>query len=271
LSAGKGKKTNKILLDACNSHVANHKYHVSKLEGIMRLVNNDRLDVDAVDGIKDDLDYYLDSYEDEDYQQAYDEDFFYESLGLDELDVVNVDRVTTVPPPTKKASGDNDASSSGSKESKDKKSNKKGALASVIPMTIGRARVSSTGKEKEKEEQKVTPSKLGRAVSTPTPVPVATPPPVVTAPVPPARPSSTQPAAGASMAAILKRETEQQEKERQKVSQLNCCAFAEASNSLLGPVPHHVSCSFFVSKKLSCDSKRRCVCSSSNNRRSKRP
>jgi len=218
LSSGKGKKTNKHAIDELNMHVLNHKYHVSKLEGIMRLVNNDRLDVDPVNSIKEDLDYYLDSYEDEDYQQAYDEDFFYEALGLEELDVVNVDRVTQIAQPPKKSQ--DDTTSQSSKGSKDKKSNKKSALASVIPISIGRARVSS-GKDKEKEPEppKPTPSKLGRAQSTPTqPTPVAAPAPAAPA-VPAARTSApTNAPAATSMAAILKRETEQQEKERQKVS-----------------------------------------------------
>lgn len=231
LSAGKGKKTNKHQIDEFNGYVLNHKFHINKLEGIIRLVNNDRLDVDTVNSIKEDLDYYLDSYEDEDYQQAYDEDFFYEALGLEELDVVNVDRVTIQEPVKKKNSiGSNatndDAASFSSKGSKDKKSTKKSALASVIPITIGRAR-STKEKKDEKEEMlaKATPSKIGRASSTAssssgtgasTTAAASTPAP------PPARTSAAPtPAAGAtpgtSMAAILKRETEQQEKERQKV------------------------------------------------------
>lgn len=218
LSSGKGKKTNKHVIDEYNTHVSNHKFHVSKLEGIMRLVNNDRLDVDTVDSIKEDLDYYLESYEDEDYQQAYDEDFFYEALGLEDMDVVNVDRVTHVAQPVKKSNND-DAASSSSKGSKDKKATKKSALASVIPMTIGRARVSSTSKEKEKEkekEEKSTPSKLGRASSTAS---QSSAPSTPAAPAPAAVPATRATAPpGASMAAILKRETEQQEKERQKVS-----------------------------------------------------
>lgn len=216
LSTGKGKKTNKQAIEECNMHVNNHKYHISKLEGITRLVNNDRLDVDPVNQVKDDLDYYLESYEDEDYQQAYDEDFFYESLGLEDMDVVNVDTITHIEAPKKKTA--DDSISASSKGSKDKKSNKKSGLASMIPMTIGRARVSSSGKDKDIiiPVEKATPSKLGRANSTTSQstVPVAIP-----AAVPVTRTASVGavPAAGASMAAILKRETEQQEKERQKV------------------------------------------------------
>ena len=233
LMAGKGKKTNKHIIEEYNQYVTNHKFHVNKLEGIARLVNNDVLDVESVDALKEDLDYYIESYEDDDYQQAYDEEFFYDALGLDDLDVVNVDRVTNIAAPVTKKKEDDAASASSTKGSKEKKTSKKSALSSVIPLTIGRARVASAGKtastgdnnsshSKDLHEPttipaatqssgKNTPSKGGRSASTgagPTP-----------ATIPQAR--SAVPAGagsgGASMAAILKRETEQQEKERQKV------------------------------------------------------
>lgn len=226
LSSGKGKKQNKHLIENFQEHIANHKYHISKLEGIIRLVNNDRLDVEPVDMLKDDLDYYLDSFEDEEYQQAYDEEYFYESLGLDELDIVNVDRVTQ-PAAAPKKPTDDTASSSSKGSGKGGKNSKKASLASVIPLTIGRARASAAKEAKEKEEAKPTPTKMARSSSiastgsnnaptpkTPAPAPVPPPAPAA-APAPVVAPPPAH--AGASMAAILKRETEQQEKERQKV------------------------------------------------------
>ena len=207
LSSGKGKKTNKHLIDDYNHYISLHKFHLNKLEGIMRLVNNDVLDVEIVDPLKEDLEYYLESYEDEDYQQAYDEEYFYESLGLEDLAVVNVDRVTQVSAPTKKTKDDDNTSSS-SKGSREKKSSKKSS-SSVLSLTIGRARASSGSKNSDKEEKATTPSKSSRSAGpTPTTIPAA----------------RTQPTGGASMAAILKRETEQQEKERQKVSPIPTCA-----------------------------------------------
>jgi CCR4-NOT transcription complex subunit 3 len=200
LSTGKGKKQNKHQIEKLKEHITNHRNHISKIEGIIRLVNNDRLEVEPVDALRDDLDYYLESYEDEDYHSAYDEDYFYESLGLDELDVVNVDTITAAATSSKKTDGDDP--SMNSKGSDNKKG--KAAVSSVIPLTIGRAR-SSSAKVEKVEEAKVTPVKKSPA---PAPVPVKSP--VAVSPVPPAQ--------GASMAAILKRETEQQEMERQKVS-----------------------------------------------------
>ena len=216
LSAGKGAKKNKNTIETYNDYVMNHKFHISKLEGIMRLVTNDVLDVDTVNSIKEDLEYYLESYEDEDYMQAYDEEFFYEPLGLDDLDVVNVDRVTQVAPVTKKSSLEDDGSTSkSSKGSKESKKSKKSALSSVIPLTIGRAR--STKDKDASEDKKSTPTKSTRVASGGTAASAGA---GATGPTPttiPAPARAAAPAGGASMAAILKRETEQQEKERQKV------------------------------------------------------
>ena len=219
LGSGKGKKTNKHIIEEYNHFISNHKFHVNKLEGIMRLVNNDVLDVEVVNPVKEDLDYYLESYEDDDYQQAYDEEFFYEALNLEEIGVVNVDRVTNVDTkPTKKSKDDDNGSSSSSKGSKEKKSSKKSSVSSVIPLTIGRARKSSKSKDKEDKDEESTPSKRSSSNGpTPTTIPAA-------------RPAAPQ--GGASMAAILKRETEQQEKERQKARQAEQLRQQQAAQQL---------------------------------------
>lgn len=204
LSSGKGKKTNKNQLDECNQHMENHKFHLNKLEGIMRLVRNDRIPAETVDELREDLEYYCDSHQDDDYIMAYDEDAFYETLGLDELDVVNVDRVTQVPTTTKKKDDDATSASSGSKKSKSSKNAT--AATGMIPLTIGRARVSKADKAAEAAAANATPTKIGRSSSTASsssgPAPVA---PTPKAPSAPA-------AGGASMAAVLKRESEERQK-----------------------------------------------------------
>ena len=208
LSSGKGKKTNKNLIEDCNQFVLNHKFHINKLEGIMRLVRNDRLDAESVDELKDDLDYYCDSYNDDDYMMAYDEEAFYETLGLDELDVVNVDRVTQVEPPRKK--DDETSASSGSRKSSAKSKNV-AAAAGMIPLTIGRARVSSTGKEKDAVASiTATPTKVGRSSSNVSNGAAST---VSLGPAPTPTPKApSAPPGGASMAAVLKRESEERQK-----------------------------------------------------------
>jgi len=224
LSSGKGKKTNKLVIEEYNTYISYHKYHISKLEGIMRLVNNDRLDVQPVDDIREDLDYYLEAHEDDDYLMSYDEEMFYESLELDSLDVVNVDRVTQAPSSVKSKSSNDDASSSSSSKREKKSSKKTKSSATVIPLTIGRARVSSGGSKsgsKDDDDRStgssgaMTPTKLprgGSSVSS-TPQPQGSLGPAPSARAPPAMAPS-----GTSMAAILKRESEQEKERQQKLA-----------------------------------------------------
>lgn len=239
LSTGKGKKTNKHIIEEYNGYITNHKFHVNKLEGIMRLVNNDLLDVALVDELKEDMEYYIEAHEDDEYIQAYDEEIFYEALGLEELDVVNVDRVTHVQPIGRsKSSGssaeaNDNSSEAGSKSSKKEKSSKKSSSSSsnTLPLTIGRARSNAglDSTEKDKPSDKTSTPRKGKSssnvsdsasVSSGKSQPSnALSPSVPSGVLGPAPSKVTAPPQGASMAAILKREGEQQEKERKAALQ----------------------------------------------------
>mmetsp|Transcript_11655 Transcript_11655/g.24865 ORF Transcript_11655/g.24865 Transcript_11655/m.24865 type:complete len:668 (+) Transcript_11655:181-2184(+) len=213
LSSGKGKKTNKNQIEECNQHLTSHKFHMSKLEGIMRLVRNDRISAEVVDEVKEDLEYYVESHEDDDYMMAYDEEGFYEPLGLDDLDVVNVDRVTQASVSTKKKDDDATSASSGSKK---EKHSKKSSSTGMIPLTIGRARSSAKADRADKgvSSNEATPTKIGRSGSTSSSGP--------SAPAP--TPKAPAPAPAQSMAAMLKRESE----ERQKAQALQAAAAQQA-------------------------------------------
>lgn len=211
LSSGKGKKSNKHQIEELMEFIQSFKFHINKLEGIMRLVMNDVLDHDLVDDLKEDLEYYCESYNEEEYMQSYDEEYFYESLGLEDIGVVNVDRVTQAQT-TKSVSSKNDDASSSTSTSKDKKSKKKAGTNSVIPLTIGRARTKKEDKDNDKDTS--TPTKKAPATNT---TPALGPSPAAPATRPPTVVNAN---GGASMAAILKREGEQQEKERQKQAAL---------------------------------------------------
>lgn len=207
LSAGKGKKTNKSQLEDCSHHMKQHKFHMSKLEGIMRLVRNDRIAAETVDEVKEDLEYYIESHAEDDYMMAYDEESFYEALGLEELDVVMVDTVTQTNPAAKKKDDDATSASSGS----ELKNNKKPATgAGLIPLTIGRARKSSGEKDKVPSSNEATPTKISiRPASSSIAVVPATAP---VGPTPTPIPPSSPPGAGTSMAAVLKRESEERQR-----------------------------------------------------------
>jgi len=244
LSAGRGKKTNKHVIEECNGYLRMHKYHVMTLEGIIRLVNNDVLDVIVVDPIKEDLEYYIESHEDPEFLQTYVEEYFYEALGLEELQVVNVDHVTQaeICAEDNKGKGKKGGKAGRHKEEdetrakgseKGTKKTKKGHTASnssAMPLVIGRAR---KGGKKEATAATtrsglIRKGSIGNVYHTDesqsgddddsfhnnnnsTTTTVLQP--GVVLPVATHAPSGTAP--GSSMAAILKRETEQQEKERQ--------------------------------------------------------
>ena len=222
LSAGKGKKTNKNQIEECNQHLSSHKFHMSKLEGIMRLIRNDRISAETVDEVKEDLEYYIESHEDADYMMAYDEECFYEALGLDDLDVVNVDRVTQT---SAKVDDDMKSASSGSK--KEKHTKKTTTSSSMIPLTIGRARKSKKGADKDDDKgsssTEATPTKSGRSNSTSGPAPVVAPTPKAPAVV----------SGGASMAAVLKRESEERQKAQQAAAQQQQAEQARQAAELL--------------------------------------
>ena len=222
LSAGKGKKTNKSQIEEYNHHLLSHKFHMSKLEGIMRLVRNDRIPADQVDELKEDLEYYIDSHQEDDYMMAYDEDGFYESLGLDELDIVNVDRVTQAnTPATRKKDDDATSASSGSKV--EKTSKKTPAATGMIPLTIGRARSAKADKEKgPTSSNEATPTKIGRSNSgiSATNGGGGINAPAVVGPTPTPKPPASPPGAGgASMAAVLRRESEERARAAQLLAQ----------------------------------------------------
>jgi CCR4-NOT transcription complex subunit 3 len=223
LSAGKGKKTNKSQIEEYNHHLLSHKFHMSKLEGIMRLVRNDRIPADQVDDLKEDLEYYIDSHQEDDYMMAYDEDGFYESLGLDELDIVNVDRVTQANTATSKKK-DDDATSASSGSKVEKNSKKTSAATGMIPLTIGRARSAKADKEKggPTSSNEATPTKIGRSNSgiSATNGAGGAPAPAVVGPTPtPKAPASPPGAGGASMAAVLRRESEERARTAQLLAQ----------------------------------------------------
>lgn len=208
LSAGKGKKTNKHLIDEHNEFIASHKFHINKLEGIMRLVMNEILDYQLVEDLKEDLEYYVESHDDEEYMQSYDEEYFYDSLGLDDMDVVNVDRVTQAGTATKSTSKSDDATADSNTIDSSKKSKKSTASATMIPLTIGRAK---------KKESKKSSSDMDddKSMDSSSPTKKSAPPAITSPAAPPARAPPAVSTSGTSMAAMLKRETEQQEKAKQ--------------------------------------------------------
>ena len=52
------------------------------LETILRMLDNDSVPVDSIQKIKDDVDYYIDSSQDPDFEEN---EFLYDDLDLDDI------------------------------------------------------------------------------------------------------------------------------------------------------------------------------------------
>lgn len=72
-------------VDDLKSKVDRHKFHIAKLETLLRLVDNDGVDLDQVKKIKDDVEYYIDSSQEPDFEEN---EYLYDDIiGLDEVEL----------------------------------------------------------------------------------------------------------------------------------------------------------------------------------------
>lgn len=62
--------------------IERHRYHILMLESILRMLDNDSIQVDAIRKIKDDVEYYLDSSQDPDFEEN---EFIYDDIDLEDL------------------------------------------------------------------------------------------------------------------------------------------------------------------------------------------
>lgn len=88
--AGKGKKMSKAdseRLKEVDGHIQAHKFHIGKLETILRLFENENLSLEDIEGVKDSVDYYVESNQDPDFM---DDDEIYDHLNLLEDEVYGV-------------------------------------------------------------------------------------------------------------------------------------------------------------------------------------
>jgi CCR4-NOT transcription complex subunit 3 len=85
LGSAKGNKNkNKEALEKFDNRVQKHKWHMAKLELIIKLLDNEDLDPTLVSGIQDSLDYYIESAVDDDGALGVEHEFdIYEELDLD--------------------------------------------------------------------------------------------------------------------------------------------------------------------------------------------
>lgn len=59
-----------------------HRYHINQLETLMRMLDNSTVDVYQIKKIKDDIEYYIESSQDPDFEEN---EYIYEDLELDDM------------------------------------------------------------------------------------------------------------------------------------------------------------------------------------------
>lgn len=87
--AGKKKRgaadKDKTRTDELKAKTERHKFHIKKLETILRLLDNDGVEVGQVRRIKDDVEYYIESNQEPDYEEN---EYIYDDIaGLDEVEL----------------------------------------------------------------------------------------------------------------------------------------------------------------------------------------
>ncbi|ESO82027.1 hypothetical protein LOTGIDRAFT_179956 [Lottia gigantea] len=81
----KKKSEREDQLESLKSHKDRHQYHIKKLELIMRMVDNETLPVERIKSIKEDVEYYVESNQDPDYEEN---EFIYDDLQLDDISLL---------------------------------------------------------------------------------------------------------------------------------------------------------------------------------------
>uniref|UniRef100_A0A8C9XSC2 CCR4-NOT transcription complex subunit 3 n=1 Tax=Sander lucioperca TaxID=283035 RepID=A0A8C9XSC2_SANLU len=78
----KGDKEKQDRIEELKAFIEKHRHHIRMLETILRMLDNDSIQVDAIRKIKDDVEYYLDSSQDPDFEEN---EFLYDDLDLEEI------------------------------------------------------------------------------------------------------------------------------------------------------------------------------------------
>ncbi|XP_034409287.1 CCR4-NOT transcription complex subunit 3a isoform X2 [Cyclopterus lumpus] len=81
----KGDKDKQERIEELKRLVERHRFHILMLETILRMLDNDSIPVDAIQKIKDDVEYYIDSSQDPDFEEN---EFIYDDLDLEDIPLV---------------------------------------------------------------------------------------------------------------------------------------------------------------------------------------
>jgi CCR4-NOT transcription complex subunit 3 len=88
LIAGKKKKLDKEKqekMDDLKSKLERHKFHITKLETLLRMLDNDSVNIGQIKKIHDDVEYYIDSSQEPDFEEN---EYIYDDIdGLEEVEL----------------------------------------------------------------------------------------------------------------------------------------------------------------------------------------
>ncbi|KAG7208975.1 hypothetical protein KM043_015143 [Ampulex compressa] len=91
LLAGKKKRLDKDKqdrMDELKTKLDKHRYHIRKLETLLRMLDNMSVEVSTIKKIKDDVEYYIESSQDPDFEEN---EYIYDDIiGLDEVELSGV-------------------------------------------------------------------------------------------------------------------------------------------------------------------------------------
>ena len=108
----KGKGKNKEPLEKLDNRIQKNKWHMARLEQILKLLDNEEMDPSDLDSIKDDVEYYIESAAEDDGTTGASEEFdIYEELNLGNVNVVVAGGVGSSP----SGDADDDASDAAKK------------------------------------------------------------------------------------------------------------------------------------------------------------
>lgn len=78
----KGDKEKQDRIEELKKFIEKHRFHIRMLETILRMLDNDSVQVEAIRKIKDDVEYYTDSSREPDFEEN---EFLYDDLDLEDI------------------------------------------------------------------------------------------------------------------------------------------------------------------------------------------
>uniref|UniRef100_A0A8D3EBP3 CCR4-NOT transcription complex subunit 3 n=1 Tax=Scophthalmus maximus TaxID=52904 RepID=A0A8D3EBP3_SCOMX len=78
----KGDKEKQDRIEELKKFIEKHRHHIRMLETILRMLDNDSVQVDSIRKVKDDVEYYVDSSQDPDFEEN---EFLYDDLDLEDI------------------------------------------------------------------------------------------------------------------------------------------------------------------------------------------